>query len=103
MEDLVVIKMRKLLMMSLEKRILLEKITHLRTDFGFPQDFRDTICHKYPQYFKVVATQHGPALQLTHWDLELAVFAVELSAEDNCIKELEEHNLIIDRPPDSTG
>ncbi|KAK7309359.1 hypothetical protein RJT34_06015 [Clitoria ternatea] len=99
MEDLVVVKLRKLLMMSLEKRILLEKIAHLRTDFGLPQDFRDTICHRYPQYFKVVATQRGPALQLTHWDPELAVSATELSAEDNRIRELEEHNLIIDRPP----
>ncbi|TKY68993.1 ROOT PRIMORDIUM DEFECTIVE 1 protein [Spatholobus suberectus] len=68
MEELVVVKLRKLLMMSLEKRILLEKIAHLKTDLGLPQEFRDTICHRYPQYFKVVATQRGPALELTHWD-----------------------------------
>lgn len=99
MEDLLVLKLRKLLMMSLEKRILLEKIAHLKTDLGLPQEFRDTICHRYPQYFRVVATERGPALELTHWDPQLAVSAAELAAEENLIKELEEKNLIIDRPP----
>ncbi|KAI4328894.1 hypothetical protein L6164_021214 [Bauhinia variegata] len=99
MEELLVVKLRKLLMMSLEKRILLEKIAHLRTDLGLPIEFRDTICHRYPQYFRVVATERGPALELTHWDPELAVSAAELAAEENRIRELEEKNLIIDRPP----
>ncbi|KAH7519496.1 hypothetical protein FEM48_Zijuj08G0042600 [Ziziphus jujuba var. spinosa] len=99
MEDLLVVKLRKLLMMSLEKRILLEKIAHLKTDFGLPMEFRDTICQRYPQYFKVVATERGPALELTHWDPELAVSAAELSEEENRARELEEKNLIIDRPP----
>ncbi|OIW13578.1 hypothetical protein TanjilG_25677 [Lupinus angustifolius] len=99
MEDLVVTKLRKLLMMSMEKRILLGKIAHLMTDFGLPQDFRDTIVHRYPQYFKVVETERGPALELTHWDPELAVSAAELAAEENRIREVEEQNLIIDRVP----
>ncbi|KAF3439883.1 hypothetical protein FNV43_RR18161 [Rhamnella rubrinervis] len=98
MEDLLVMKLRKLLMMSLEKRILLEKVSHLKNDFGLPYEFRDTICHRYPQYFKVVATERGPALELTHWDPELAVSAAELSEEENRARELEEKNLIIDRP-----
>uniref|UniRef100_A0A2P2IUQ3 PORR domain-containing protein n=1 Tax=Rhizophora mucronata TaxID=61149 RepID=A0A2P2IUQ3_RHIMU len=99
MEDLLVLKLRKLLMMSLEKRILLEKIAHLKTDFGLPSEFRDTICHRYPQYFRVVATECGPALELTHWDPELAISAAELSEEENRARELEEKDLIIDRPP----
>ncbi|XP_074279960.1 protein WHAT'S THIS FACTOR 1 homolog, chloroplastic [Silene latifolia] len=98
MEELLVVKIRKLLMMSLEKRILVEKIGHLRTDLGLPLEFRDTICHRYPQYFKVVPTERGPALELTHWDPELAVSAAEMAEEDNRIRELEEKNLIIDRP-----
>lgn len=98
MEDLFVVKLRKLLMMSLEKRILLEKIAHLRTDLGLPLEFRETICHQYPQYYRVVETERGPALELTHWDPELAVSAAELSEEDNRARELEEKNLIIDRP-----
>lgn len=98
MEDLLVTKLRKLLMMSLEKRILLEKIAHLRTDLGLPFEFRDTICHRYPEYFRVVATGRGPALELTHWDPKLAVSAAELSEEENRARDLEEKNLIIDRP-----
>lgn len=98
MEDLLVLKLRKLLMMSFDKRILLEKIAHLKTDFGLPLEFRDTICHRYPQYFRVVATERGPALELTHWDPELAISAAELSEEENRARELEEKDLIIDRP-----
>lgn len=98
MEDLLVMKLRKLLMMSLDKRILLEKIAHLRNDLALPLEFRDTICHRYPQYFKVVATARGPALELTHWDPELAVSAAELSEEENRAREIEEKDLIIDRP-----
>ncbi|XP_015577346.1 protein WHAT'S THIS FACTOR 1 homolog, chloroplastic [Ricinus communis] len=98
MEDLLVVKLRKLLMMSMDKRILLEKIAHLKNDFGLPVEFRDTICHRYPQYFRVVATERGPALELTHWDPELAVSAAELSEEENRARELQEKDLIIDRP-----
>lgn len=98
MESLLVIKLRKLLMMSLEKRILLEKIGHLRTDLGLPLEFRDTICHRYPQYFQVVQTDLGPALELTHWDPELAVSAAEMAEEENRAREMEEKDLIIDRP-----
>ncbi|KAE9605729.1 hypothetical protein Lal_00025509 [Lupinus albus] len=96
MEELLVMKLRKLLMMSLDKRILLKKITHLRTDFGLPQGFHETICYGYPQYFRVVATGRGPALELTHWDAELAVSAAELSLEENRIKE--ENDLLMERP-----
>ncbi|XP_073291178.1 protein WHAT'S THIS FACTOR 1 homolog, chloroplastic-like isoform X2 [Primulina huaijiensis] len=99
MEDLLVVKLRKLLMMSIDKRILLEKIAHLKTDLGLPLEFRDTICQRYPQYFKVVTTGRGPALELTHWDPELAVSAAELAEDENKERELEERNLIIDRTP----
>ncbi|XP_024009808.1 protein WHAT'S THIS FACTOR 1 homolog [Eutrema salsugineum] len=99
LEDVLVVKLRKLVMMSIDKRILLEKISHLRTDLGLPLEFRDTICQRYPQYFRVVPTPRGPALELTHWDPEIAVSAAELSEEDNKARESEERNLIIDRPP----
>nr|GMD04406.1 protein ROOT PRIMORDIUM DEFECTIVE 1 [Ipomoea batatas] len=78
MEDLLVIKLRKLLMMSADKRILLEKIAHLKSHLGLPLEFHDTICCRYPLYFKVVETGRGPTLELTHWDSELVVSAAEL-------------------------
>ncbi|RZS08752.1 hypothetical protein BHM03_00039787 [Ensete ventricosum] len=99
MEQLLVVKLRKLLMMSLDRRILLEKIAHLRHDLGLPAEFRATICQRYPQYFRVVPTDRGPALELTHWDPELAVSAAEIAEEENRIREAEERNLIIDRAP----
>ncbi|KAH7862990.1 hypothetical protein Vadar_011889 [Vaccinium darrowii] len=99
MEDFLVVKLRKLLMMSMEKRILLEKIAHLMSDFGLPLEFRDTICRRYPQYFKVVMTGRGQALELTHWDPELAVSAAEIAEEENRYRERDAKDLIIDRPP----
>ncbi|KAL8210408.1 hypothetical protein R6Q57_007140 [Mikania cordata] len=78
MEDLLVVKLKKLLMMSLEKQILVEKIAHLKNDLGLPL---------------AVRTDKGPALELSHWDSELAVSFAELE-----IQEVEDQ-LIIDRPP----
>ncbi|XP_047338321.1 protein WHAT'S THIS FACTOR 1 homolog, chloroplastic-like [Impatiens glandulifera] len=99
MEDVLVIKLRKLLMMSADKRILIEKIAHLKADFGLPLEFQDTICNRYPEYFKIVETGRGPALELTDWDPQLAVSMFELEEEENRIKEIESNNLIIDRQP----
>lgn len=98
MEDILVAKLRKLLMMSLEKRIPLSKIVHLRADLGLPVEFRDTICRRYPQYFKMVSTDNGLLLELVHWDAELAVSAAEMHEEERRAEELRERNLIIDRP-----
>ncbi|XP_015692706.2 protein WHAT'S THIS FACTOR 1 homolog, chloroplastic [Oryza brachyantha] len=97
-EGLAVTKLRKLLMMSQEKRILIEKIAHLKQDLGLPPEFRDTICLRYPQYFRLVQMDRGPGLELTHWDPELAVSAAEVAEEENRAREAEERNLIIDRP-----
>ncbi|KAF0927024.1 hypothetical protein E2562_029247 [Oryza meyeriana var. granulata] len=97
-EGLAVTKLRKLLMMSQEKRILIEKIAHLKHDLGLPPEFRDTICIRYPQYFRLVQMDRGPGLELTHWDPELAVSVAEVAEEENLAREAEERNLIIDRP-----
>lgn len=99
MEDSGIVKLRKLLMMSLDKRVHLEKIAHLKSDLGLPSEFKETICQRYPQYFKVVPTDRGPALELTYWDPSLAVSAAELAAEENRSKEMEARNLIIERTP----
>ncbi|KAJ3695194.1 hypothetical protein LUZ60_000571 [Juncus effusus] len=99
MEGSVITKLRKLLMMSVDKQILIEKIAHLKADLGLPTDFKDSVCPRYPQYFKLVRTDRGPVLELVHWDPQLATSAAELAAEENRIREIEERNLIIDRPP----
>ena len=60
-------------MMSMSKRLLLEKIAHLAIDMGLPMDFRTNLCNKYPEFFEVVDTDYGLALELTSRDPTLAV------------------------------
>lgn len=68
---------RKLLMMSKDKRIHLSKIYHNRLLFGIPEDFRDRI-GKYEDYFKVVVEEDGKrVVELVNWDPTLAVSALE--------------------------
>ncbi|PIN10451.1 hypothetical protein CDL12_16957 [Handroanthus impetiginosus] len=68
---------RKLLMMSANKRIPLSKIYHNRLLFGIPEDFRDRVA-KYPDYFKLVVEDDGKrVLELVNWDNSLAVSALE--------------------------
>ncbi|XP_062094500.1 protein WHAT'S THIS FACTOR 1 homolog, chloroplastic [Humulus lupulus] len=70
-------KVRKLLMMSAEKKIPLSKIYHCRLLFGIPDDFRDRVA-KYPNYFRVVVEDGGKrVLELVNWDPMLAVSALE--------------------------
>ncbi|GAU19640.1 hypothetical protein TSUD_383350 [Trifolium subterraneum] len=44
----------RFLMMSVDKRLPLEKIAHFRRDFGLLMDFRAHWVHQYPQHFRVV-------------------------------------------------
>lgn len=68
---------RKLLMMSVNKRIPLSKIYHNRLLFGIPEDFRDRVA-KYPDYFRTVVEDDGKrVLELVNWDNSLAVSALE--------------------------
>ncbi|KAL0361338.1 UNVERIFIED_CONTAM: protein WHAT'S THIS FACTOR 1, chloroplastic [Sesamum radiatum] len=68
---------RKLLMMSANKRIPLSKIYHNRLLFGIPEDFRDRVA-AYPDYFRVVIEDDGKrVLELVNWDSSLAVSALE--------------------------
>ncbi|CAK9325601.1 unnamed protein product [Citrullus colocynthis] len=68
---------RKLLMMSANKRIPLTKIYHCRSVFGIPEDFRDRV-GKYPDYFRVVVEDDGKrVLELVNWDPQLAVSQLE--------------------------
>ncbi|GKB00606.1 protein WHAT'S THIS FACTOR 1 [Tanacetum coccineum] len=68
---------RKLLMMSKDKRIPLSKIYHCRTLFGIGEDFRDRV-REYPEYFNTVVESDGKrVLELVNWDQKLAVSALE--------------------------
>ncbi|CAK9137441.1 unnamed protein product [Ilex paraguariensis] len=77
MEENRVAIVRKLLMMSAEKRIPLSKIYHNRLLFGIPEDFRDRVV-KYPNFFKIVVEHDGKrVLELLNWDPLLSVSALE--------------------------
>ncbi|KAK9073027.1 hypothetical protein SSX86_007349 [Deinandra increscens subsp. villosa] len=68
---------RKLLMMSANKRIPLSKIYHCRSLFGIPEDFRDRV-RNYPEFFKTVVEEDGKrVLELVGWDPKLAVSVLE--------------------------
>lgn len=68
---------RKLLMMSANRRIPLSKIYHNRLLFGIPEDFRDRIV-KYSDHFRVVVEDDGKRiLELLRWDDPFAVSSLE--------------------------
>ncbi len=92
MEEILVVKLRKLLMMSIDRRILMEKIGHIRRELGLPDDFKTNLVQRYPQYMQVVETEAGSALELTSWDPSLAVTALEKAAQEKAEarKQLEE-------------
>ncbi|KAL2650357.1 hypothetical protein R1flu_018485 [Riccia fluitans] len=80
LEGFLVEKIRKLLMMSVDKRLTMDKIAHLKKDLGLPDDWKTSIVPKYPQFFKEVEIVDGTALELTHWDPLLAVSAAQKKA-----------------------
>lgn len=67
----------RLLMMSVEKRLLLDKIAHFRRDFGFPFDFRQKWIHMFPEHFKVVKIDGLEYLELNSWNPAWAITELE--------------------------
>ncbi|KAI3694815.1 hypothetical protein L1987_77796 [Smallanthus sonchifolius] len=59
----------RLLMMSVEKILPLDKIAHFRRDLGLPYDFRKNWVHKYPDCFKVFKNEDDVEfLKLVSWN-----------------------------------
>ncbi|VVB16889.1 unnamed protein product [Arabis nemorensis] len=66
------------LMMSVDKKLPLDKIVHFRRDFGLPLDFRINWVHKFPQHFKVVKVGDGDEyLELVSWNPAWAITELE--------------------------
>ncbi|GAV74775.1 PORR domain-containing protein [Cephalotus follicularis] len=71
----------RILMMSVDKRLPLEKIAHFRRDFGLPLDFRTKWVYNYPQHFKVVTSSDGVEyLELVTWNPAWAISELEKKA-----------------------
>ncbi|XP_021908429.1 protein ROOT PRIMORDIUM DEFECTIVE 1 isoform X1 [Carica papaya] len=77
MESMLVRNLRKLLMMSVDCRVPLEKIEFIQSELGLPQDFKNALIPKYPEYFSVKDLNGRAYLHLENWDSSLAVTARE--------------------------
>ncbi|KAK6944630.1 Plant organelle RNA recognition domain [Dillenia turbinata] len=73
----------RFLMMSVDKRLPLDKIAHFRRDLGLPFDFRNVWVHQYPHLFKVVKSaqikyeDEIEYLELVSWNPTWAVTELE--------------------------
>ena len=68
----------RLLMMSVDKRLPLDKVAHFRRDFGLPMDFRTNWVHKYPQHFRVIkSADEAEFLELVSWNPAWAITELE--------------------------
>ncbi|CAD5175394.1 unnamed protein product [Musa acuminata subsp. malaccensis] len=77
MEPIIVTNLRKLLMMSLDCQIRLEKIELIESELGLPPDFKYRLIPKYPEFFSVRKVNGIDYLCLETWDSSLAVTARE--------------------------
>ncbi|KAL5559584.1 hypothetical protein UlMin_035795 [Ulmus minor] len=77
-EDKAAEHVTRFLMMSIDKRLRLDKIAHFRREFGLPIDFRTNWVHKYPQLFKVVKNgDEIEYLELVDWNPTWAITELE--------------------------
>lgn len=66
--------LRKLLMLSIEKKLPLMKLGEMGLVLGLPDDFQHDLVHRYPQFFEVLTGMDwATTLSLTSWDPSLAV------------------------------
>jgi hypothetical protein len=63
----------RLLMMSVGRRLPVDKITHFRRDMGLPHNFRTRWVHMFPELFRLVTLEDGDYLELVSWNPNWAV------------------------------
>lgn len=83
-EQLLVAKLCKLLMMSKDKVLSIDKLVHVKREFGFPNDFLVNLVPKYPNYFKLVGCpgEGQSFLELESWNPEFSKSVIQLRAEE---------------------
>lgn len=70
----------RLLMMSVDKKLPLDKISIFRRDIGLPHDFRTKWIHMFPEHFRVVQYDDVEYLELISWNPSWAVTELEKKA-----------------------
>ncbi|KAI3498349.1 hypothetical protein L1887_34122 [Cichorium endivia] len=77
-EEKAVEHVTRLLMMSVEKILPLDKIAHFRRDLGLPYDFRKHWVHNYPEIFRVIKNEDEiEFLKLVSWNPNWSITEVE--------------------------
>ncbi|VVA95826.1 unnamed protein product [Arabis nemorensis] len=77
MEPILVKNLRKLLMMSIDCQVPLEKVEFIQSAMGLPHDFKSTLIPKYPEFFSLKVINGKVNLVLENWDSSLAITARE--------------------------
>ncbi|MBA0612685.1 hypothetical protein Godav_013262 [Gossypium davidsonii] len=88
-EPVFVKKLAKLLMMSVNQRLNVTKLNELKHSFGFPDDYIIRILPKHPEMFRLVNNgwrKSSMEIELLAWNPDLAVSAVEASAQKQGIE-----------------
>lgn len=83
-EPVSVERLVKLLMLSRNQRLNVVKLNELKRNFGFPDDYIIRILPKYTDTFRLVnytGRKSSMEIELVSWKPELAVSAVEASAQ----------------------
>ncbi|KAL0911115.1 hypothetical protein M5K25_019228 [Dendrobium thyrsiflorum] len=86
MEPILVRHLRKILMMSLDCRIPLQKIELIQSELGLPENFRECLIPKYPDFFSIKSLNGLEYLNLESWDSTLAVTVREESLDLGTLK-----------------
>ncbi|MCO5605290.1 hypothetical protein L7F22_059472 [Adiantum nelumboides] len=81
-ETVLVDKVTRILMMTIDRRLPLDHVCLLERELGLPVDFRTRIVHEHPEFFKVVKREDGVYLEITEWDDSLAFTARELDFQE---------------------
>ncbi|GAB2265178.1 hypothetical protein Dimus_000243 [Dionaea muscipula] len=84
----------RFLMMSVDKRLRVDKIAHFRRDLGLAMDFRHNWVRRYPDLFRVVKSFEDGVeyLELVGWKKEWAVTELERKVGGVCGDENSEHS-----------
>lgn len=83
-EPVFVERIAKLLMMSMNQRLNVVKLNELKRNFGFPDEYLIGIVPKYPDMFRLVnhsGRRSSMEIELVSWKPELAISAIEASAQ----------------------
>ncbi|CAM8880042.1 unnamed protein product [Rhodiola kirilowii] len=100
MEPILVNNMKKLLMLSVDCRVRMDKIDYIEAALGLPADYKKSLIPKYPEFFSVKDINGKDYLQLENWDSSLAVTAREEKLAGSRVNDIKQHSKTAKIPND---